>query len=246
MSHKNKGFSKTSIVIIIVIVIGIIGYFVYSIQPQETNQLQEKVQSIEVQPPEKQTKKSIVDILAKAEIVGPVQYETVGSVATVGLPQEVTTTTITKVWQKIPYIRIDSTTKDRTTKMIIHPDAVYLYDASQDKYVKMTREAMAIEYTQKSFEELSKELRKTTTLKELGSETIDGKLTTIIEYSVNIKGTPIIQKLWIWNEKGVPLKAETISKIGGITYITKEEYKNFLFGDFPTSVFKVPGDKIIE
>ena len=130
--------------------------------------------------------------------------------------------------------------------MIIHPDAVYLYDASQDKYVKMTREAMSLQFTQKSFEELSKELRKNATLKELGSEVIQGKITTIIEYSITIEGTPILQKLWIWEEKGIPLKVETTSKIGGITLITKEEYKNFLFGDIPISVFKVPEDKIMK
>lgn len=248
---NKKRFPKNFVgiaILTIFVMIGVVGYFVYSTQLQKVAQFQEEIPSIGVTPTEL-TKESIYDILAKAEAIGPVQYEAISSIITAtGLSQEVIATMTAKVWQKIPYMRVEETTKDgttKTTKMIIHPDAAYLYDAKIDKYVRMTKEAMATQFIQKSFEELSKELRENMTLKQLGSETLDGKLTIIIKYFVEIEGTPITQKLWIWKEKGIPLKSESEWKIGGITYVSKIEYKNFLFGDIPNSVFEVPKAKII-
>ena len=190
-------------------------------------------------------KESIQDILAKAENVGPVNYEVVSINSMTGLPQEMITEVTMKVWQKIPYMKIESTTVGTTTKMIVHPDATYFYDAAKDKYSKKTAEEMTAMVSQKPFEEFSRDIRESTTLKELGTEIIDGKLTTIVEYSVDVEGTPVKQKLWIWNEKGIPLKVESSISMEEIVTTTNMEYKNFVFEDIPDSVFEVPEDKII-
>ena len=63
---------------------------------------------------------TIQDILAKAENVGPVQYETVNIVSITGMPHEVATTATQKIWQKLPYMRIESTISG-TTKVAIVP-----------------------------------------------------------------------------------------------------------------------------
>jgi len=242
MKNQNQKGIASALAIIIVIIIGIIaigGVLTYRYWSA----------SEEVKVPEKKVeieKESVEDILAKAENIGPVQYEIVSTISMTGVPQEVTTIVTMKVWQKMPYMRMDSTTAGTTTIMIVRPDAVYFYDASKDKYLKMTPEEMATKFTQKSFTELSKEIKESGTLKELGTEIIDGKLTTIIEYSITVEETIITQKLWIWNEKGVPLKAESTTGMGEIVTTTKMEYKNFVFEDIPDSVFEVPEDKIIK
>ena len=190
-----------------------------------------------IQESETSTTESIQDILTKAENIGPVHYEIIGvtSMKGTGLPQTNISITM-EVWQKTPYIKIESTTANTTTKMIVHPDAVYLYDALQGKYVKMPS---SYPTSQKSFEELAEELKESTTLQELGTEIIEGKTTTIIEYSFATEGISTVQKLWIWNEKGIPLKTETTTEMGNIVSTVIMEYKNFVFEDIPDSTFEV-------
>jgi len=203
-------------------------------------------QDISTQTDEMLNKESIEDILAKAENIGPVQYEILGTISTAGLPLDTTMTTTSKIWEKMPYMRIETTVKGKTTKMIVHPDAVYFYDAAIDKYSKMLSEEMAMGFTQKSFKELAKEIKNSETLKELGTEMIDGKLTTIIETLFKTGETYFTHKMWIWNEKGIPLKTEITTKMGNFVNTAKGEHKNFIFGDISDSIFEVPKDKIIE
>ena len=151
-----------------------------------------------------------------------------------------------KAWQKGEKMRIKSTTAGITTDMIVHPDAIYLYDSFQDKYLRMTEEEMAMIYTQKSSEELSRQIQESTEFRILGEEVIDGKLCTIVEYSVMVDENQIDQKLWIWNEKGLVVKTISTIRMGEIVSRIEIEYKNFIFEDIPDSVFEVPEDKIID
>jgi len=134
--------------------------------------------------------------------------------------------------------------KEKTTTMIVHPDAVYFYDAAADKYTKMTLEEMTMGFTQKSVKELANEIKNNETLKEFGTEMIDRKLTTIIEISLKVGVSDITQKMWIWNEKGIPLKTEMTTVMGDFESTVKSEHKNFIFEDIPDSMFEVPKDKI--
>lgn len=228
-SGSKKKYIIIGIIVGVIIIIALLSFFMF----------REKAEESEVQP---ETEESIQDILAKAETIDSVQYEVVSTTSMNG----VTTTGAMKGWQKTPYMRFDSTTTGTTTKIIYHPDAMYVYDASKDKYSKKILEELAEKVSQKSFEEFSKEIKESETLKELGTETIDGKLTTIVEYSVTVGEAPITLKLWIWNEKGIPLKTESTVEMGEIVTTTKMEYKNFVFEDIPDSIFEVPEDKIIE
>jgi len=211
-------------------------------------------------------KESIQDILSKVEDVTSVQYEViVSSIASFpGFSQEFKeevyamlqdsgieseagikqTIANYKVWIKSPYMRIESTSEESTIKMIWHPNEVYEYHESQDKYVKLSREDMESQFSEWSFEELAREIKLNPTLKELGTETIDGKLTTIIEFSESSEEIPVTQKMWIWNEKGIPLKREGTVKIGGTTTTTSFEYRNFNFEDIPDRVFEVPQENL--
>jgi outer membrane lipoprotein-sorting protein len=189
---------------------------------------------------------NIQDILSKAKDIGSVKYEIVITNSMAGLGQETPRTMTMNVWQKYPNMRFESTTAATPTKMIVRSDAVYFYDGSRDKYIKMSAGQMVTGAKQKTLEELTEEIKESKTLKVLGTETIDGKLTTIAEVSFTSGGFPITEKLWIWNEKGIPLRTEITMKMGENVTTTNTEYRNFVFGDIPDSLFEVPSDKIIE
>jgi len=66
----------------------------------------------------------------------------------------------------------------------------------------------------------------------IGTETIDGKLCTVVEYSVS--GMSV--KTWLWQEKGFPLKVVSETNDGTVTV----EYRNIEFTDIPDSEFELP------
>jgi len=68
---------------------------------------------------------------------------------------------------------------------------------------------------------------------EAGIETIDGKICTIIVYSYPETGNI---KMWVWQDKGLPLKMEQDSPLGKLTVI----YRNYDFGDIAESEFELP------
>jgi outer membrane lipoprotein-sorting protein len=65
-----------------------------------------------------------------------------------------------------------------------------------------------------------------------GTETIDGKLCLVVEYTVQGLST----KAWIWQEYGFPLKVVTETAQG----TTMVEYKNIDFSGIPDSEFQLP------
>jgi len=65
-----------------------------------------------------------------------------------------------------------------------------------------------------------------------GTETIDGKVCLVVEYTVEDSST----KMWIWQEYGFPLKTVTETAQGTVTV----EYKNIEFTDIPDSEFELP------
>jgi outer membrane lipoprotein-sorting protein len=67
-----------------------------------------------------------------------------------------------------------------------------------------------------------------------GTETIDGKVCKVITYDDTGAGS---MKMWIWEEKGLPLKMEMTSSNGDKTTI---DYTNIDFSDIPDSIFELP------
>jgi outer membrane lipoprotein-sorting protein len=65
-----------------------------------------------------------------------------------------------------------------------------------------------------------------------GTATVDGKLCSVVEYT----GTEGSVKVWVWKDKGIPLRIETTASSGKTTV----EYKNFDFSDIPDSMFVLP------
>ena len=66
----------------------------------------------------------------------------------------------------------------------------------------------------------------------LGTETYDGKVCTVVQYTV--EGT--MTKMWLWKQYGFPIKVETTTSDGTYTV----EYKNIVFNNVSDDVFSIP------
>jgi outer membrane lipoprotein-sorting protein len=66
----------------------------------------------------------------------------------------------------------------------------------------------------------------------LGTETYDGKVCTVVQYT--IEGA--VTKMWIWKQYGFPIKVEATTSDG--TYVI--EYKNIVFNSVSDDVFVLP------
>ena len=66
----------------------------------------------------------------------------------------------------------------------------------------------------------------------LGTDTIDGKLCDVYQYTFESTST----KVWIWKEKWFPIRMETTTS-GGTSIM---EYQNIVFGTLSDSLFQIP------
>jgi outer membrane lipoprotein-sorting protein len=66
----------------------------------------------------------------------------------------------------------------------------------------------------------------------IGTETYDGKECLVVEYAVEGFET----KMWVWKRYGFPVKVETVTPEGKMTF----EHKNLDFSNIPDSVFELP------
>jgi hypothetical protein len=182
------------------------------------------------------TTESIQTILAKAETIESMYYEITASI---GISEIEIQTITTKIWQKTPYLKEEITiVEDGITKTILviqRPEGTYTYNTKQGKYVPTTN----VTTFQQPNSEIIKDLLNNQTLTNLGTETIDGKKTTIIQYTQLQSGNNMTIKMWIWNEKGVPLKTLSTITMQKTTRAINSRYNNYSFSDIPDSTFSV-------
>ena len=72
-----------------------------------------------------------------------------------------------------------------------------------------------------------------------GNETIDRVATTVLQYSTSDLGGSTTTKVWIWNDKGIPIKTQITVLMGDMTFVTTKVMKNFDFNDISSSEFSV-------
>jgi outer membrane lipoprotein-sorting protein len=144
-----------------------------------------------------------------------------------------------KIWQKTPYLKEEknSTTSNITTTLTVikRPEGIYRYDATLNTYELDP----LIVIPQLSTADVAQDLLNNQTITLLGTETIAGKTATVIQYTPSQAGNSTTIKMWIWNEKGVLLKAlyTTVSEEANITM--DYNYSNYSFSDIPDSTFSV-------
>jgi outer membrane lipoprotein-sorting protein len=185
------------------------------------------------------TKEDLRAVLSKAESIVAVQYEILSTMKVPNLTPEGMAPSRAKVWQKLPYMRVESISDGPGVRMIVRPEATYFYNAAKGGYVKAPEGSTAPGSTPKSFRQLSEELMSLEDLRIRGTETVDGEETTVVEYPIPGMSSRGNAKVWFSNRLGVPVRMESVSTIpeGEMKIII--EYKNYRFDDIPDSVFDV-------
>jgi len=179
---------------------------------------------------------SLQSILEKATMIESVYYEL--DISTV-VTDWVEDFTEMKIWEKDSYLKqeITITTGDMTIvrSIIKRPEGIYYYNEEEQIYVFDPQ----FNISQPTIIETVNDLLQNQTLSNLGTEIIDGHETTVIQFAPSQTGNFTTKKLWIWNEKGVPLRARSVNNNGETTVTIDIKYKNYSFADIPESVFSV-------
>lgn len=171
----------------------------------------------------KQPAETLKEILGRAESIFSIRYDMITRAP--GAPP-----LTQKVWLKGNKMRMEMTAEGETTVYLINPDAgiAYLYMPAENMAMKIDfAEAPESPIQSIEYERIEK-YRPTI----VGTETVDGKACIITEYIV--EGTKT--KIWIWKEKGFPIRMEHTTPEG----IMLIEYKNIKLVDIPDSLFELP------
>jgi hypothetical protein len=186
------------------------------------------------------TRESLETILAKTDSIDSMSFDVTASIT---MSQFGTQTAQIKIWQKIPYLKEQitmSSSAGTTSITIIHrPEGNYTYDPIQQKYL-LTPNATSFASSLQYFDNTQiKAYLNNLTSTDFKTETIDGKQATVIEYSPLQEGNQMTVKLWIWNDKGVPLKAYIDMTMEQTAMTMDFRFTNYSFTDIPDSVFSV-------
>ncbi len=189
--------------------------------------------TVTTNPPTSQTPSggSLSEILGRAKNVNTMKYDMVVTMPGAGT-QPVTTTT----WVKKNKARSEMSAQGITSVVsLFDVDAkvMYMYMPDQNMAMKQSLNPAMSPLPQDagSIETYAPKI--------VGTETIDGKACIVIEYTPD----QAVTKMWIWKDRGLPVKAEIPSAEGK----TIVEYKNYDFSDIPDSMFDLPpGVQIIE
>jgi outer membrane lipoprotein-sorting protein len=183
---------------------------------------------------------SIHTILAKTETIESMYYEIA---AYINMSEFGTQAVTIKIWQKRPFFKEQITSfSDGVTAIIsvIHrPEGTYIYDTEQGIYI-LTTDVTSLSTSLQYFDSgLIIKYLDNQTLTNFDTEIIDGKKATVIQYTPFQEENLITIKMWIWNERGVPLKAFIDMTMEDITMEMDFKFSNYSFSDIPDSTFSI-------
>jgi outer membrane lipoprotein-sorting protein len=186
------------------------------------------------------TTESLESILAKTDTIESMYYEIAASI---NMSEYGTQTATIQIWQKPPYLKEQITGINAgvtTTIEVIHrPEGNYTYDVVQGKYVQASDVTSFAPWLQYFDSELLQDLLNKQIVTNLETMIIDGKKATVFDYSLSIQGMNITIKMWIWNERGVPLKACIDMDMTEMAMMIDFTFSNYSFLDIPDSTFSV-------
>jgi len=163
--------------------------------------------------------------------------------ASINISKYGTQTATIQIWQKPPYLKEQITGINAgvtTTIEVIHrPEGNYTYDAVQGKYVLASDVTSFATWLQYFDSEMLQDLLNKQSVTNLETVIIDGKKATVFDYSLSIQGMNITIKMWIWNERGVPLKACIDMDMTEMAMMVDFTFSNYSFLDIPDSTFSV-------
>jgi outer membrane lipoprotein-sorting protein len=183
---------------------------------------------------------SLESILAKTDTIESMYYEIAVSIT---MPELGTQNATIKIWQKPPYLKEEISGVNvgtTTTIVVIHrPEGNYTYDAAQGKYV-LTPETTSFATSLQYFDsEMLQDFLNNQTLMNLETVTIDGQKATVFDYTLSIQEMNITVKMWIWNERGVPLKAYVDMDMTEMAMTMDFTFSKYSFSDIQDSTFSV-------
>jgi len=163
----------------------------------------------------------LAELLAKGQDIGSVKYDMVTTA-----PGQDTMTT--KVWLKGEKMKFQSEVEGEISISIIDGDeeVMYLYMPEQNMAYKMdfsNAPESAVDETEEILD-YDYEI--------IGTETVDGKSCLVVQWMVEGH----TQKMWVWKDKGFPIKMETTTPQGKMTI----EYKNIQLVNISDSEFELP------
>jgi len=221
--------------ILIFLLIGLSGCTEKQTSNEKTSSEQTEKQ---VTPP---IEESITTILSKTETIDSMYYEIDASIemSEFGIQHA-----LIKIWQKTPYLKeqiiSDYNGISNSILVINCPDGTYIYDNDKETYI-MTMEDVS--FFSASLQYFDSALIKTylgnESLNTYDTEIIDGKQATIIEYSPMQDNNFVRIKMWIWNDKGVPLKALIDMTMEDMTMAMDFTFTNYSFTEISDSTFRV-------
>lgn len=144
-----------------------------------------------------------------------------------------------KAWMEGQKARIEMSAEGQTMVNLINWDTkiMYMYNPAENVAIKMELSGFEGIATEAS-EDI---LNFNPTI--IGTETWDGKVCLVVEYTTVFGEVESKIKQWIWKEYGFPIRMETTS--GGESAVM--ECRNIEFGDIPNSMFELPdGVEIME
>jgi outer membrane lipoprotein-sorting protein len=164
---------------------------------------------------------SLSDLFGKAESIASVRYDMV--ITSPGNPS-----VTSKQWVKGNNMRTEITAEGQKMITIMNGDKqeMYMYFPEQNMAMKMdfseapesaVEEAVSIEDYNPTV---------------IGTETIDGKLCTVVEYAVP-EGSA---KMWLWQKQGFPVRMEMTAPEG----TSRIDWKNIEFDDISDDKFELP------
>ncbi len=164
---------------------------------------------------------TLADLLAQGQNIGSVKYDMV-----VTAPGQDTMTT--KVWLKGENMKFESELEGETSITIIdgEEEVMYMYLPDENMAYKMDMSNAP----ESAVEETEDILDYDYTI--IGTETVDGKSCLVVEWTVE----GFTSKMWVWKDKGFPIKIETVTSEGKMTI----EYKNIQFVNISDSEFELP------
>jgi outer membrane lipoprotein-sorting protein len=167
---------------------------------------------------------NLENIISQAASFPTVYYEMVSTISG-------TMTMTVKYWMKNRKVRAEMSDTGIITLMNMDTHTMYMYTPATNTAVKMVYDASQVPGNPNQILDYTPNV--------VGTETIDGKVCTIIEYNYGQASV----KTWIWNDKGYPVRMETTSN--GVTSVV--EWRNFNFSDIDDSMFELPeGVEIID
>jgi outer membrane lipoprotein-sorting protein len=161
---------------------------------------------------------SVADLFGRAAGIASMKYDMVTTAA----DNSVMNST---AFLKRNKMRIESIVQGQNTVMLIDGDAktMYVYTPAQNTAMKMDF-SQAPQSATGSVSQYNPVI--------VGSETLDGKLCQIIQYTAN----GVVTKEWVWDAKGLPVRVQATSSAGAST----TDFKNYDFSDIPDSMFVLP------